>query len=82
MKSLVKWAKTYTKIASSRLTVAHGAVAAPLCIIALWNKSLDNGDNKCNETETAPALSPNNVIRAGSGIKCKTISLNKNINQT
>ncbi|CAF4229042.1 unnamed protein product, partial [Rotaria sp. Silwood2] len=34
--------------------------------IALLNNGRDFGDNKCRPTETAPADSPNNVIRCGS----------------
>lgn len=56
----------YLKIASSRLTMAHGAVAAPLCMMARWKRSRDSAESKCSETETAPALSPNRVMRFGS----------------
>lgn len=56
----------YLNLASSRVIIAHGAVGEPLSRMALWNKSLDKGDKRCKETETAPALSPNKVTRAGS----------------
>lgn len=54
------------RTASFRSTMAHGVVGEPLCSMALWNKSRDIGDSKCNETDTAPALSPNNVTRLAS----------------
>lgn len=67
-------------MASSRLTMAHGAVAAPLCMMARWKRSLDRADSKCSETETAPALSPNKVMRFGSDQKRKFVIYGKYLN--
>ncbi|VVC97567.1 unnamed protein product [Leptidea sinapis] len=47
-------------ILSSLDIIAHGAVAAPDCIIAWENRFLDNGERRWSETDTAPADSPNN----------------------
>lgn len=45
---------------------AHGAVALPLCTIALWKYGALFALSKCMETAAPPALSPNRVTRFGS----------------
>lgn len=67
--NLSLWPWFYLKIASSRLTIAHGVVDDPLCMMARWKRSRDSAESKWCDTETAPALSPNNVIRLGSANK-------------
>ena len=52
----------------------EGADAAPLCMMALWNRSFDLGEIKCKATLVAPVPSPNTVTFLGSPPKRAILS--------